>query len=46
MAGVLVDQRARELGVDLAGVGPQKVVYGRVAWCGALLMEALYEGQN
>lgn len=44
MAGVLGAPGVHELGVDLEGVGPQKGVRGRVAWCGALSTEASYGG--
>lgn len=52
MVGVLGAPGVHELGVGLEGVGPWKGVRERVVWCrravwyGALLMEALYEGQS
>lgn len=45
-AGVLEGQGVRELGVNLEGAGPQEVVRGRAAWCGALLTEALCGGRS
>lgn len=46
MAGVLGAPGVYELGEDMEVVVPRKGVPAEVAWCGALLTEALYGEQS